>query len=216
MNTLTKENIQFIDNYLGNSGIIYNDVRLEMVDHIAAGIEEQMNTGDTRGFYAIFKDYMVENKQTILNNHKMFIKATDKRVIKTLFKQLFSIKGWLLFIIIGLTLYFGLNQLEAQSFNGLVSNVKASLLLGLLVMAVVIGIRRRIRYSALDRLWLIFMTSYCFGFNVLDFKYSTDFSDAYTCFYLIGKSIFLMLPFLFLMTAIKFKKDSELKFKNTL
>ena len=216
MNTLTKEDIEFIDNYLDNSGIIYNDVRLEMVDHIATDIEEQMNTGDRRGFYAIFKDYMVENKQTILNNHKMFIKATDKRVIRTLFKQLFSIKGWLLFIIIGLTLYFGLNQLETQSFNNLVSNVQGSLLLGFITIAVVVGIRRRIRYSALDRLWFIFMISYCFGFNVLDFKYSTGFSDVYTCFYLIGKAFSLMLPFLFLMTAIKFKKDSQLKFKNIL
>lgn len=213
MNTLTKENIEFIDNYLDNSGVIYNDVRLEMVDHIATDIESQMSSGDRRSFYAIFKDYMVENKETILNNHKMFIKATDKRVIKTLFKQLFSIKGWLFFIIIGLTLYFGLNQLEAQSFNDLVSNVQGSLLLGFVTIAVVVGIRRRIRYSALDRLWFIFIMSFCFGFNVFDFRYSTGFSGAYTCFYLIGKAFSLMLPFLFLMTAVKFKKDYELKFK---
>ena len=216
MNILTTENIEFIDNYLDNSGIIYNDVRLEMVDHIATDIEAQMSSGDRRSFYAIFKDYMIENKKTILDNHRIFIKATDKRVIRTLFKQLFSIKGWLLFIIIGITLYFGLNQLEVQSFNGLVSNVQASLLLGLIVIAVVFRMRGEIRYSALDRLWFIFIISFCFGFNVFDLKYSAGFSDAYTCFYLIGKSIFLMLPILFLMTAIKFKKDSKLKFKNIL
>jgi hypothetical protein len=214
MNTLTKEDIEFIDNYLENSGIIYNDVRIEMVDHIATGVEMQIKTGDDRSFYAVFKDYMVDNKNTILNDHKIFIKATDKRVLKTLFKQLFSIKGGLFFIIIGLTLYFGLNQLDVQSFNGLVSNIQASLLLGLVVMAVVVRMRNIIRYSALDRLWFIFIISFCFVFNVFNLKYSAGFSDAYTSFYLIGKSTFLMLPILFLMTAVKFKKDYELKFKN--
>ncbi|WP_452599903.1 hypothetical protein [Pontimicrobium sp. MEBiC01747] len=214
MNTLTKENIEFIDNYLGNSGIIYNDVRLEMIDHIATEIEEQIRTGDDRSFYVIFKDYMVKNKKTILDNYRIFIKATDKRILKTLFKELFSIKGGLLFIIIGLILYFGLNQLEVQTFNDLVSNVTAFLILGFILMNIITWWKNKIRYSALERLLIVFGMCFLYVYIIFNFKYNPDFSKGYTYVYLIGKSILFILPVLFLMTAVKFKKESELKFKN--
>lgn len=214
MNTLTKENIEFIDNYLGNSGIIYNDVRLEMIDHIATEIEEQIRTGDDRSFYVIFKDYMVKNKKTILDNYRIFIKATDKRILKTLFKELFSIKGGLLFIIIGLILYFGLNQLEVQTFNDLVNNVTAFLILGFILMNIITWWKNKIRYSALERLLIVFGMCFLYVYIIFNFKYNPDFSKGYTYVYLIGKSILFILPVLFLMTAVKFKKESELKFKN--
>ena len=40
---LSKEELQFIDNYLENSGVIYMDVRLELTDHIASAIEEELD-----------------------------------------------------------------------------------------------------------------------------------------------------------------------------
>ena len=63
MSHLRTEDIQFIDTYLKNSDIIFTDIRIEMVDHIASEIEYLMDSGDTRGFYYTFKDYMVENKK---------------------------------------------------------------------------------------------------------------------------------------------------------
>lgn len=216
MSTLTKENIQFIDNYLDNSGIVYSDIRLEMVDHIAAGIEEQMNTGDRRGFYAVFKDYMVENKASILKNNQAFIKATDRRIIRTLIKQLLSVKGGLLFATIGLALYTGLKNLDLQYFNSLVSNVEISLQFGALFITLLISRGGKVRYSALERLLFVWGLSFSFVFIIFNSKYNNSFSEGYTYVYLIGKSVFLMFPILFLMTVIKFKKDSELKFKNIL
>ena len=52
---LDKEQIQFIDNYLDNSDVVYADIRMEMVDHVASGIEARIDKGDTRDFYYIFK-----------------------------------------------------------------------------------------------------------------------------------------------------------------
>jgi hypothetical protein len=66
---LTKENIQFIDTYLKNSNVIYVDIRLEMTDHIATAVEDKMKE-ENLDFYDGFKNYMVENKTTILKNNK--------------------------------------------------------------------------------------------------------------------------------------------------
>ena len=86
--TLTKENIRFIDNYLKNSKIIHVDIRVEMVDHVASIIETKMKNGDEREFYFIFKDYMVDNKHSLLNNNKSFIKSTDRLLTKSIFREL--------------------------------------------------------------------------------------------------------------------------------
>jgi hypothetical protein len=54
---LTKQQIQFIDTYLINSEVIYVDIRLEMLDHIALAVEEKMEV-ENQDFYDAFKDYM--------------------------------------------------------------------------------------------------------------------------------------------------------------
>ena len=52
---ITKIDIEFIDTYLRNTGILYEDIRIELVDHIASEIEYRMSKGDSRGFYEVFK-----------------------------------------------------------------------------------------------------------------------------------------------------------------
>ncbi|GAA0714467.1 hypothetical protein GCM10009430_07690 [Aquimarina litoralis] len=89
MRKLTLEDIQFIDTYLRNSDIHYEDVRIEMIDHVASEIEYRMNEGDTRDFYHIFKEYMVENKASLLKegskpfNWKIF-KSVSIKFLKNL------------------------------------------------------------------------------------------------------------------------------------
>ena len=39
---LSKEQIQYIDEYLNRSGVQFWDVRLELLDHFSTGIEEKM------------------------------------------------------------------------------------------------------------------------------------------------------------------------------
>ncbi len=65
---LTKENIQFIDNYLKNSDVIYYDIRMEMLDHVATAVEQKMEA-ENLDFYEAFKSYMVVNKKEILKGN---------------------------------------------------------------------------------------------------------------------------------------------------
>ena len=58
---LTSQNIKFIDNYLKNSEVIYYDIRMEMLDHVATAVEQKMQT-ENLDFYDAFKSYMVVNQ----------------------------------------------------------------------------------------------------------------------------------------------------------
>ena len=62
---LTKENIQFIDNYLLKSEVFYADIRMEMIDHVASAAEVKMES-DNLDFYDAFKNFMVVSKKEIL------------------------------------------------------------------------------------------------------------------------------------------------------
>jgi hypothetical protein len=64
---LTAENIQFIDNYLKNSEVIYYDIRMEMLDHVATAVEQKMEA-ENLDFYDAFKSYMLVHKKEVLKN----------------------------------------------------------------------------------------------------------------------------------------------------
>ena len=68
---LTAENIKFIDNYLKNSEVIYYDIRMEMLDHVATAVEQKMEV-ENLDFYDAFKSYMVVNKKEILKGNKFW------------------------------------------------------------------------------------------------------------------------------------------------
>lgn len=67
--SLSSENIQFIDNYLKNSEVIYYDIRMEMLDHVATAVEQKMEV-ENIDFYNAFKSYMILNKKEILKGNK--------------------------------------------------------------------------------------------------------------------------------------------------
>ena len=66
---LSKQEIQFIDNYLQKHDVVFVDIRAEMIDHIAAAVEEKM-TKEGIDFYDAFKSYMITNSKAILKNNK--------------------------------------------------------------------------------------------------------------------------------------------------
>jgi hypothetical protein len=66
---LTTENIQFIDNYLKNSEVIYYDIRMEMLDHVATAVEQKM-AAENLDFYDAFKSYMVVNKKGLMQQNE--------------------------------------------------------------------------------------------------------------------------------------------------
>lgn len=68
---LSKEEIQFIDNYLQQSDVVFVDVRAEITDHVASAVEEKMNLENIT-FYDAFKDFMVKNKKELLSRNNKF------------------------------------------------------------------------------------------------------------------------------------------------
>ena len=70
MKKLTKQDVQFIDTYLKNSGVEFIDVRLELLDHIASALEAQLNADENLTFYEAFKNYMVIHKKVMLDDYE--------------------------------------------------------------------------------------------------------------------------------------------------
>jgi len=87
MRKLGQEELEFIDNYLKNSGVEYIDVRLEMLDHVASAVETEMDIEKT-DFYEAFKSYMVVNKKELLRQTNTFAKESFKKVVKMIGKNL--------------------------------------------------------------------------------------------------------------------------------
>jgi len=80
---LSKEELQFIDTYLKNSEVIYTDVRMELTDHVASAIEQELNENPSETFYEVFKNYMISNKKSLLkSNEEQKIKLQEKIAIR--------------------------------------------------------------------------------------------------------------------------------------
>jgi hypothetical protein len=65
MGKITTQDLKFIDNYLKKSEIFYDDIRMELTDHIASAVEEKMLI-ENSNFYDAFKSYMIENKKELI------------------------------------------------------------------------------------------------------------------------------------------------------
>ncbi|NNL09937.1 MAG: hypothetical protein HKP38_12000, partial [Croceitalea sp.] len=102
---LTQEQIQSIDTYLKNHDIQFIDVRAELVDHIASDVENRMNQNN-QTFYNAFKDYMVENKRTLLKHYESHKKKMLYKSLGVYWKFLKKPKQVLLFTAIFLFLTF--------------------------------------------------------------------------------------------------------------
>lgn len=107
---LSAENIQFIDNYLKNSEVIYYDIRMEMLDHVATAVEQKMET-ENLDFYDAFKNYMVLNKKEILKGNK-FWSTYSKDTILNFLKFLANP----ILILIGISIYFIFQNIEITKY----------------------------------------------------------------------------------------------------
>lgn len=105
MKKLDKENIDFIDNYLKKMDVSYLDIRMEMTDHIASEIEAKIQNGDQRGFYAIFKEYMLKNKRDLSKNYKKFRNNMAKKMMLRVFHNLYNHKTLLFMIPVFMGVY---------------------------------------------------------------------------------------------------------------
>ena len=161
---LNKENIQFIDNYLDNSDITYKDIRMEILDHVASGIEDKIAEGDKREFYYIFKDYMIENKARLLNDNKQFLKSADRKITKLLFKDLLSIPALIFFSILFFGFYIAFKHYDYSFFKTILFTIPiiTSICFGLAYF-IALKVYKLDRYSVIERIAFPFI----FIFHVL-------------------------------------------------
>jgi hypothetical protein len=107
---LTKEEILFIDTYLKNSGVMYLDIRYEMMDHIASAVEQKMETDNDIFRYAL-KNYMLEHKNEFLQSNRKYMELAGRRamiiLLKSIIKPIFIGMFILIYIFFyGLTNWF--------------------------------------------------------------------------------------------------------------
>lgn len=85
--TLTKENIQSVDQYLKENNVIFDDIRIELVDHIATAVEFEMVKKEIP-FDIAFLEFMKKNKVEILKAGKVYQKWDFPLAFKTFFQFL--------------------------------------------------------------------------------------------------------------------------------
>lgn len=116
---LAKENIQFIDNYLKNSGVVYYDIHMEMLDHVATAVEQKMES-ESLNFHDAFKSYMVVHKREILKENKeegLHFKEPLKKFSLFVIKPFQLVLALCVFIgVYFSTIYFGLKDFYEHYF----------------------------------------------------------------------------------------------------
>jgi len=143
MRKLDQEELEFIDNYLKNSGVEYIDVRLEMLDHVASAVEAKMQAEQTE-FYEAFKAYMVVNKKELLKSSTKYSWSVDKKLLVLVCKNLFSFPVVISLFLLGVITYLS----EVNKIYWLYSVLVFSPILYIGVPAI---IYRKFKYSFLHR-----------------------------------------------------------------
>jgi hypothetical protein len=91
----TSNQIQFIDEALKKIGIGYIDIRYEMIDHIAAELEEKEGNFENN-----LLEYIISHKKKLRKTNRKFMFISMGNAYKTLFCNMLSIKFLALFVII--------------------------------------------------------------------------------------------------------------------
>lgn len=198
--SLTKENIKFIDTYLINTDIQFIDVRMEMVDHIATAVENDMQENN-RSFYDTFKYYMVLHKKQLEKDYDRLRKDLQTKSFGILGRKMATYPFVVLFITLWTMLFFW-NQVFSTSFP-YVFVVWGCFIFTALIYFLGTLPKRNYRFSSLEMLaWPMLL-----GVYILNFFYNFSYSEAIfierwpllvmlmTCLFLSSNAAFLVLFF---------------------
>ncbi len=194
---LSKEEIKFIDTYLEKSDVIFVDLRAEMTDHIATGVEEKMKN-ERIDFYDAFKEYMVKNKRDLLkSNNKMtgYYLSSISQFSKTLYKPYNIILGFL--IIIGYRYFNDARILKT------INQVLLLTIFGFSVLQLIVNFMiLKKRYLYLEKTGIILLVIYYFNLCFNGF-----YKDFYGNYFTVGITLFLYVAFIvhYLVTIKKFR-----------
>ena len=103
--TLSKENIAVIDKILLKKyGLIYRDIRLEILDHLASELEISEGTFDEK-----ISEFMESNKEFIQKTNQLLTQQYSKNGLQQVAKTVFSLPFVLLYAIASLAFYYGVS-----------------------------------------------------------------------------------------------------------
>lgn len=176
---LTKEQIQFTNRYLEQSGIKYMDIRHEMTDHVISALEHR--EGD---FYENFRLYMVQHKQELIQSNRYFKKQALKRALGILKKNIFKPAFWIIALIIFCIVYIA-KQYISTEIEVLDNLEMAGIIvpLSLNLYFIYYWMFKKEVHSVLMKL-LLFMYFGAFIFRIPIINYNTDFLIGYYALYI--------------------------------
>jgi len=199
---LTPQEINFIDNYLIKSDVLFADVRAEMTDHIATAVENKMKT-EGFDFYDTFKNYMVVNKKELLaSSNKLY--RYSPNVLVDFFRTLY--KPYNLFFGVSLIVVFSYLSKSGETIeSGGIYKVLLLAVLGIALLQLfysLIIIKKR--YLYLEKTSVILMI---INYTNLFINGFINY-DSYGNYWSIGITVFLLFAFMayYIETIRKFKK----------
>ncbi|MEL4307086.1 hypothetical protein [Joostella sp. CR20] len=210
---LTKEEIKFIDNYLLNEGVDYLDVRAEMVDHVASGVEFEIVESQV-SFYEAFKSYMIIHKKELLRYNKQFLRGVDLNLLKAFFLKVLSLEFILIFLLSYLLMSFLVLNLNSVKMINAIS-ITISIVGGILYF-VIFYRKKEFNFSAIQRLGLMFVILFQLGTSLGKYLFSINSLQELdgNMFYVlvVFNSILLAVYGIMLRTGIAYKKYYEEQF----
>jgi hypothetical protein len=198
---ISKENIQFIDNYLKRNDVIYYDIRMEMLDHILNGIENEMKEKNIE-FYDAFKIYMPVHKTEILKANKQSSKDATKVFLKSLTNH---------YNLLVATFTILLCSIFKENILALNFIFWILMLLYLIISTSIYFLNERKRYYVLEKFGLIMNTIYLINIIINGFA-DGFFGEFHGKIYTVGLVIFLSISFFiyYINTIIKFNKSNKM------
>ncbi|WP_299524254.1 hypothetical protein [Winogradskyella sp.] len=216
MNSLSKDQIHFIDNYLENSDVLYADIRMEMVDHVGSAIEKQMKLQKTEDFYSVFKDYMVASKANLLENNKKFLRDVDKGIFKRLFRLLSKPRAIIAFILL---VFISYKVMTINGHNSIVDIFywfpNASIVPFLILYFVMLKVFKLSRFSGVERLVFVYMVFFQL-LNLLRILFRGYFNSETANYVIISVvvSTMILIPIVLLQLTYHIMNQYRLKYKS--
>ena len=188
---LNQNQIQFIDGYLQRNDVIYVDVRAEMIDHIATGVEEKMKVEDI-DFHEAFVSYVNSNRKEIFSMNKNIWRFALPEIKNYL---IYFFKPTSLFLVVFIiALYFFLNKNCYQNFvkETLPMYVLGSIVVVSFLSFIYFGIIKKQQYFFVEKNGIVFLILYWIDlFFLKPFQKSESLSDGLTVAFMCLFSVYV-------------------------
>ena len=188
---LNQNQIQFIDGYLQRNDVIYVDIRAEMIDHIATGVEEKMEI-ENIDFHEAFVSYVNSNRKEIFSMNKNIWRFALPEIKNYL---IYFFKPTSLFLVVFIiALYFFLNKNGYQNFvkETLPMYVLGSIVVVSFLSFIYFGIIKKQQYFFVEKNGIVFLILYWIDlFFLKPFQKSESLSDGLTVAFMCLFSVYV-------------------------